>query len=316
MASKIFKPRRGKKSTMAGTKKTTVLSAGEMFIEVPDTGAGTGHSKMKIGDGSTQYSSLPYAMGDTENDKIAFSNDTSGNITTALNKVTSGAALKTMIAALKQAVSLANTSITQLNDDLAEMETNFQAGVDTLYNKCVSCGQTPIDKSPTSISNAIQDIYNNRYNEGVSDALDDASSKVDQILDDIGSTTNNGEFCLSNEIDYDSFTYTQEGLYIYSTDASFDKDPKFGYCIDGRYCHVNMRWTYTGQYQAGHTAIAGFPFPMYAFTGWYDMGHTKVDDYGSYDYAPRLSLAGILSASSAQYNRWMHHTFTYRIKFS
>ena len=36
--AKIFKPRRGKKSTMAGTKKTTVLSAGEMFIEVPDTG--------------------------------------------------------------------------------------------------------------------------------------------------------------------------------------------------------------------------------------------------------------------------------------
>ena len=116
--AKIFKPRRGKKSTMAGSKKATVLSAGEMFIEVPDTGAGTGHSKMKIGDGSTQYSSLPYAMGDTENDKIAFSNDTSGNITTALNKVTSGAALKTMIAALKQAVSLANTSITQLNDEL------------------------------------------------------------------------------------------------------------------------------------------------------------------------------------------------------
>lgn len=121
--AKIFKPRRGKKSTMAGSKKATVLSAGEMFIEVPDTGAGTGHSKMKIGDGSTQYSSLPYAMGDTENDKIAFSNDTSGNITTALNKVTSGAALKTMIAALKQAVSLANTSITQLNDDLNDRTT-------------------------------------------------------------------------------------------------------------------------------------------------------------------------------------------------
>ena len=283
--AKIFKPRRGKKSTMAGSKKATVLSAGEMFIEVPDTGAGTGHSKMKIGDGSTQYSSLPYAMGDTENDKIAFSNDTSGNITTALNKVTSGAALKTMIAALKQAVSLANTSITQLNDETNSINNslnnkanidhwhanmkcretahwfsaewtgaslqlwvdesnifdtaNFQAGVDTLYNKCVSCGSTPSSKTPTAISNAIQSIHDNKYNEGhnagyntgynagVSDALDDASSKVDQIMDNIGSTTNNGEFCLSNEIDYDSFTYTQEGLYIYSDDANFDKDPKF-----------------------------------------------------------------------------------------
>ena len=46
------------------------------------------------------------------------------------------------------------------------MKQSFQDGVDTLYNKCVSCGQTPTDKSPTSISNAIQDIYNNRYNEG------------------------------------------------------------------------------------------------------------------------------------------------------
>ena len=46
------------------------------------------------------------------------------------------------------------------------MKQSFQDGVDTLYNKCVSCGQTPTDKSPTSISNAIQNIYNNRYNEG------------------------------------------------------------------------------------------------------------------------------------------------------
>ena len=204
--AKIFKPRRGKKSTMAGTKKTTVLSAGEMFIEVPDTGVGKGHSKMKIGDGSTQYSSLPYAMGDTENDKIAFSNDTSGNITTALNKVTSGAALKTMIAALKQAVSLANTSITQLNDELEnfsvvyvkdrdsnnnisfDWDTNqnlsiyvdntvvfqtksFQAGVDTLYNKCVSCGWTPTGKTPTHIVEAIQGIYGNRYTEGYNNGV-------------------------------------------------------------------------------------------------------------------------------------------------
>ena len=46
------------------------------------------------------------------------------------------------------------------------MKQSFQVGVNTIYNKIVSCGQTPSDKSPTSISNAIQDIYNNRYNEG------------------------------------------------------------------------------------------------------------------------------------------------------
>ena len=37
---------------------------------------------------------------------------------------------------------------------------NFQAGVDTLYNACVSAGQTPTDKSPSSIANAIQQIAN------------------------------------------------------------------------------------------------------------------------------------------------------------
>lgn len=43
---------------------------------------------------------------------------------------------------------------------------NFQAGVDTLYNKCVGCGSTPVDRTPTAISNSIQSIYDNRYNEG------------------------------------------------------------------------------------------------------------------------------------------------------
>lgn len=45
---------------------------------------------------------------------------------------------------------------------------SFQTGVNTLYNKCVSCGVTPADKSPTAVSNAIQSIYTNRYNEGYS----------------------------------------------------------------------------------------------------------------------------------------------------
>ena len=55
-----------------------------------------------------------------------------------------------------------------LNDKITSMQSSFQAGVDTLYNKCVSCGSTPSSKTPTDISNAIQSIYTNRYNAGVS----------------------------------------------------------------------------------------------------------------------------------------------------
>ena len=57
----VFRPRRGMKSTMAGDKATLVLESGELFLEYPDTGVGTGASRFKIGDGTTEYSDLPYA---------------------------------------------------------------------------------------------------------------------------------------------------------------------------------------------------------------------------------------------------------------
>ena len=58
-----------------------------------------------------------------------------------------------------------------INDEQESMKQSFQAGVDTLYNKCVSCGSTPSNKTPTAISNAIQSIYNNRYGEGYDDGV-------------------------------------------------------------------------------------------------------------------------------------------------
>lgn len=57
----VFRPRRGMKSTMAGDKASLVLESGELFLEYPDTGVGTGASRFKIGDGTTEYSNLPYA---------------------------------------------------------------------------------------------------------------------------------------------------------------------------------------------------------------------------------------------------------------
>ena len=50
-----------------------------------------------------------------------------------------------------------------LNNNLT---TSFQAGVDTLYNACVSCGVTPSAKTPAAISAAISAISTNRYNAG------------------------------------------------------------------------------------------------------------------------------------------------------
>ena len=102
---KYFAPRRGTSTVMA-SKGTIVLKSGELFIETPATGTGTGHSKIKLGDGVTQYSALPYALGDTSNDAIDFTPDSSATVDAALAKVVTGAALKTDIAAMKQALSL------------------------------------------------------------------------------------------------------------------------------------------------------------------------------------------------------------------
>ena len=53
------------------------------------------------------------------------------------------------------------------------MKISFQDGVSTLYNKCVSCGSTPSNKTPTAISQSIEDIYNTRYNEGYTEGKND-----------------------------------------------------------------------------------------------------------------------------------------------
>lgn len=60
--------------------------------------------------------------------------------------------------------------VSELSSEMASMKTSFQAGVDTLYNKCSSCGATPSAKTPTAISTAIQKIYTDRYNAGLSAA--------------------------------------------------------------------------------------------------------------------------------------------------
>lgn len=42
---------------------------------------------------------------------------------------------------------------------IAQMKADFQDGVDTLYNACVSAGVTPASSTPTDIAQAISQIY-------------------------------------------------------------------------------------------------------------------------------------------------------------
>jgi hypothetical protein len=56
----IIKPRRG--TLYENSVNNVLLAEGELIVEVPDTGVGTGLSKFKIGDGITRYNDLPYAF--------------------------------------------------------------------------------------------------------------------------------------------------------------------------------------------------------------------------------------------------------------
>ena len=51
------------------------------------------------------------------------------------------------------------------------MKQSFQDGVNTIYNKIVSCGQTPSDKSPTGIVNSIDPLLNKYRGQGQQDVI-------------------------------------------------------------------------------------------------------------------------------------------------
>ena len=53
--------------------------------------------------------------------------------------------------------------VTNLYNDLD----SFQNGVDTIVDGCTTYGSTPSSNTPSAIVTSIQNIYNNRYNAGV-----------------------------------------------------------------------------------------------------------------------------------------------------
>lgn len=60
MANAKIRPRRGTVTQWATVNP--ILAEGEIGIEFPNTGVGTGKVKIKFGDGSTRWNSLPYAV--------------------------------------------------------------------------------------------------------------------------------------------------------------------------------------------------------------------------------------------------------------
>ena len=159
MAS-YLRPRRGKKAT--AVSQNVVLRRGEIFFEVPDTGVGTGNGKIKMGDGTTAYSSLPYffepTIVDVATSTIEFTEATETDNAVLLSAISSGAQLKTLIGNIKKLLSNLNTSVTQLNNDFASFNLSKSKIVSSALG--IALGLTS-NTTIADISTKISNIVNN-----------------------------------------------------------------------------------------------------------------------------------------------------------
>lgn len=139
MAS-YLRPRRGKLSTMKS--KNVILKKGELFLEVPEAGAGKGIGKLKVGDGVTEYTSLPYFLEQhityldetDDGETITFaapdvSNSSYSTIyTTYISKIVSGQKLATIIGAIRALFIGLNTQISSHETKLTNVSTAVYVG--------------------------------------------------------------------------------------------------------------------------------------------------------------------------------------------
>lgn len=117
--AKIFKPRRALRSSVkSGSKRTLVLASGELML-VGKSAIGEGSkADLYLGDGVSQMQNLtPAIYGDTSEEDITITDDTSTTASAALGNVTTGNTLGAILGSLKKAISLNAAAITTLNDE-------------------------------------------------------------------------------------------------------------------------------------------------------------------------------------------------------
>ena len=168
--------------------------------------------KSKADDGLSSTGKIVYDDPNTQGTDIILD---SADHTYLKNNITANS---TEILSLKEVVQQQNDFNEQLQLDLSILNAaleSFQVGVDTVYNKCVSCGVTPIDKTPTDISNSIQSIYDNRYNEGFIAGQQDNYSDIEiqytyHVHEGTEGSTANG--CYTNPVHtYETYQYQCPG---------------------------------------------------------------------------------------------------------
>ena len=145
MAS-YLRPRRGKKATAEA--QNIILKRGEVFFETPTTGVGTGIGKIKIGDGTSTYSNLPYFL--EQGSQIS--------VDTALSTSSTNPVQNKIV----------TTKINELDTTISSIQTSFQNGCSTIANAITANGvSTASTASPNTMATNINTVATNKYNAGV-----------------------------------------------------------------------------------------------------------------------------------------------------
>ena len=104
-----------------------------------------------------------------------------------------------------------NNLVTSVDKKIEELKANFEVGVNTIYNSVVAKGVTPIDKSPSEISNAITNIGG------------------DNISVEFVETKQT----IRNDISSNHYTFEDDGIYIVICSATAIVTKDFNYVGSG-----------------------------------------------------------------------------------
>lgn len=167
----------------------------------------------------------------------------------------------TSLTATIPGIPLDHTAGKVLKDEIENIKVSFQAGVDTLYNKCKSCGATPSAKTPAAISTAIQTIYTNRYNAGLNAGAAGKKNvwKSGEITAYKGSAGGKIHFSISNFSGYKNITkdnISVEFTHIVSGSAGANDSISYSYNKDSG--EIIAQAAAGGFYSAAHLVYQSF----------------------------------------------------------
>ena len=199
---KHLRPRRGTRSLMTTTSKSAlVLEEGEIFVECPDGGVGTGKCKVKIGDGVTAYAILPYALGDSLEDAIYYIEDQGNDIQILLNQIEPGVTIGTFVSKIKRIAQLLFNKFSDYYTT-TQMDTiinNINGRLDGMYTKSqIDDITTDIFGNIHNIQSDLADEYYNKYQVDNMVSGFYTKSDIDGMLQTINNSINTVDNKFSN----------------------------------------------------------------------------------------------------------------------